>query len=189
MSHRNARLNVRDRQLLIERVCEQGSAVAHAANAQGISRQCAHRWANRIRQGAAGLEDRSSRPHHCPRQTPVEAEEVIVAMRGDERRGQDWIGPSVSSSGRSCWSMPTPCQPCAPSASRYPQGPRAPRNCRRTRATPGLPPRSVKWELRHIVTCAHRIRTHRSRTRAPAWPGPSSHLNLGVGKSDSFPGT
>ena len=96
MSHRNARLNVRGRQLLVERVCEQGWAVAHAAKAQGVSRQCAHRWVQRFRaEGFAGLQDRSSRPHHCPRQTPVEVEEAIVVMRREERRGQDWIGPEL----------------------------------------------------------------------------------------------
>ena len=96
MSHRNARLNVRGRQLLVERVCEQGWAVAHAAKAQGVSRQCAHRWINRfLQEGEAGLRDRSSRPHHCPSQTPVEVEEAIVVMRRKERRGQDWIGPEL----------------------------------------------------------------------------------------------
>lgn len=96
MSHRNARLNVRGRQLLVERVCEQGWAIAHAAKAQGVSRQCAHRWINRFREeGEAGLRDRSSRPHHCPSQTPVEVEEAIVVVRRAERRGQDWIGPEL----------------------------------------------------------------------------------------------
>ena len=96
MSHRNARLNVRGRQLLVERVCEQGWAVAHAAKAQGVSRQCAHRWVKRFRaEGAAGLEDRSSRPNHCPTQTAVEVEDAIVAKRRAERRGQDWLGPEL----------------------------------------------------------------------------------------------
>ncbi|WP_192595611.1 leucine zipper domain-containing protein [Nesterenkonia lutea] len=44
MSRRNARLNACGRHLLVERVCEQGWAVAHAATAQGVSRQCAHCW-------------------------------------------------------------------------------------------------------------------------------------------------
>lgn len=34
VSHRNARLNESGRQLLVERVCEQGWAVAHAAKAK-----------------------------------------------------------------------------------------------------------------------------------------------------------
>jgi transposase InsO family protein len=96
VSHRNARLTVRGRQLLVERVCDQGWAVAHAAKAQGVSRQCAHRWINRfLEEGEAGLRDRSSRPHHRPSQTPVEVEEAIVAMRREQRRGQDWIGPEL----------------------------------------------------------------------------------------------
>lgn len=96
MSHRNARLNVRGRQLLVERVCQQGWAVAHAAKAQGVSRQCAHRWVKRFREeGEAGLEDRSSRPHQCSNQTPVEVEEAIVAKRRTQRRGQDWLGPEL----------------------------------------------------------------------------------------------
>lgn len=101
MSHRNARLNFRGRQLLVERVCQQGWAIAHAAKAQGVSRQCAHRWIKRFREeGEAGLHDRSSRPHHCPRQTPVEVEEAIVAMRRKERRGQDWLGPELGVAAR-----------------------------------------------------------------------------------------
>jgi transposase InsO family protein/transposase-like protein len=101
VSHRNARLNVRGRQLLVQRVYEQGWAVAHAAKAQGVSRQCAHRWINRFREeGEAGLRDRSSRPHHCPTQTPVEVEEAIVVMRREERRGQDWIGPELGVAAR-----------------------------------------------------------------------------------------
>ena len=96
MSHRNARLNFRGRQLLVERICEQGWAVAHAAKAQGVSRKCAHTWVKRFRdEGEAGLHDRSSRPHHCPAQTPVEVEERILVLRQEERRGQDWIGPEL----------------------------------------------------------------------------------------------
>ena len=74
----------------IQRVQEPGSGP------QGISRQCAHRWINRFREhGKEALVDRSSRPHHSPRQTPVEVEERIVAIRREQRRGQDWIGPEL----------------------------------------------------------------------------------------------
>jgi transposase InsO family protein len=94
-------LNVRGRQLLVERVCQQGWAVAHAAKAQGVSRQCAHRWVKRFREeGDAGLRDRSSRPHHCPNQTSVEVEEAIVVKRREERRGQDWLGPELGVAAR-----------------------------------------------------------------------------------------
>ena len=93
MSHANARLTVRGRLLLVQRVREQGWAVAHAAKAMGISRQCAHRWLARYDQhGVAGLGERSSRPHTCPGRTPAQVEEQILACRREHRRGQDWIG-------------------------------------------------------------------------------------------------
>lgn len=96
MSHRNARLNVRGRRLLVQRVRGEGWAVAHAAKAQGVSRQCAHRWIKRFDEhGEAALADRSSRPRHCPRQTSPEIEERVLACRLDQRRGQDWIGPEL----------------------------------------------------------------------------------------------
>ncbi len=96
MSHANARLNVHGRRLLVDRVRRQGWAVAHAAAAMGISRQCAHRWVARFdAEGEAGLEDRSSRPGSNPRRTPASVEAAIVAARVEHRRGQDWIGPEL----------------------------------------------------------------------------------------------
>jgi transposase InsO family protein len=82
MSHRNARLTPRGRQLLVQRVREQGMPVSHVAQAMGISRQCAHRWVRRFdEEGLAGLEDRSSRPHHSPRATEVRKEQRVIAAR------------------------------------------------------------------------------------------------------------
>jgi len=96
MSHANARLTVRGRLLLVQRVREQGWAVAHAAKAMGISRQCAHRWLARYDEhGVAGLGERSSRPRSCPRRTPAQVEERILACRREHRRGQDWIGAEL----------------------------------------------------------------------------------------------
>lgn len=96
MSHANARLNVRGRLLLVDRVRRQGWAVAHAAKAMGISRQCAHRWLARFdAEGEAGLVDRSSRPRSCPGQTPKSVEAAVLKCRRDHQRGQDWIGPEL----------------------------------------------------------------------------------------------
>ena len=93
MSHRNARLTFHGRLLLVTRIREQGWKPAHAAKAQGVSRPCAYRWVKRYdEEGIDGLHDRSSRPHHCPHQTPAEVEEAIVVARRAGRRGQDWIG-------------------------------------------------------------------------------------------------
>lgn len=96
MSHANARLNVHGRRLLVDRVRRQGWAVAHAAKAMGISRQCAHRWVARFdAEGEAGLVDRSSRPRSSPRRTSAAVEAAILSARVAHRRGQDWLGPEL----------------------------------------------------------------------------------------------
>lgn len=96
MAHRNARLNVFGRLLIVQRVREEGWAVSHVAKAMGISRQCAHRWLARWdAEGDAGLEDRSSRPHVSPNQTPVEVEVRVIEARRRLRQGPDLLGPVV----------------------------------------------------------------------------------------------
>lgn len=96
MSHANARLNVRGRMLLVERVLGDGRAVAHVAKELGVSRQCAHRWVTRFQEeGIAGLDDRSSRPRSSPRKTPPEVEAEVLRARAELRQGQDRIGPAV----------------------------------------------------------------------------------------------
>jgi transposase InsO family protein len=70
--------------------------VAHVAKAMGISRQCAHRWVARFDvEGEAGLVDRSSRPHRMPTKTSPEIEAAVLAARGEQRRGPDWLGPEL----------------------------------------------------------------------------------------------
>lgn len=96
VSHANARLTLHGRRLLVERVIGDGWPVAHVAKELGISRQCAHRWVARFRfEGEAGLADRSSRPHTCPRRTSAEVEQQVLQLRRLHRRGQDWIGPEL----------------------------------------------------------------------------------------------
>ena len=95
MSHRNARLTVHGRQLLVDRVAA-GRPVAHVAEELGVSRQCAHRWVARYRSGgSAALVDRSSRPESSPRRTPAVVEDRIVALRDAVRRGPDWLGSEL----------------------------------------------------------------------------------------------
>jgi transposase InsO family protein len=87
---------VHGRLLLVQRVVHEGRPVAHVAEELGVSRQCAHRWVKRYRaEGEAGLQDRSSRPHRCPRRTGTDVENALVALRVHERRGQDWLGPEL----------------------------------------------------------------------------------------------
>ena len=88
MSHVNARLTIRGRALLIERVLDDHRPVAHVAKELGISRQCAHRWVHRFRaEGAAGLVDRSSRPRSSPNRTTHNREVAVLAARRDLRQG------------------------------------------------------------------------------------------------------
>lgn len=96
MSHRNARLTFHGRLLLVRRVREEGHAVAHAAKAMGVSRQCAHRWVARFdAEGEAGLHDRSSRPLSCPTRTSAQVEQKVLEARSVHRKGQDWLGPEL----------------------------------------------------------------------------------------------
>ena len=81
--------------------------MAHVAKEMGVSRQCAHRWVHRyLEEGDAGLHDRSSRPHTCPRRTPAEVEAQVIAMREQRRRGQDWIGPELGVPPRTVSAIP-----------------------------------------------------------------------------------
>lgn len=96
VSHANARLTVHGRQLLVDRILIGGRKPAHVAAELGVSRQCAYRWINRyLAEGPAGLVDRSSRPHRCPRRTAASVETAVVELRRTSRRGQDWIGAEL----------------------------------------------------------------------------------------------
>jgi len=93
VSHRNARLTVHGRRLLVQRVRDEGQAVAHVAKAMGISRQCAHRWVARFdAEGDVGLQERSSRPHTMPTRTSAETEQRVLDARAAHRKGRDRLG-------------------------------------------------------------------------------------------------
>ena len=96
MGHRNARLTVHGRRLLVQRVRVEGMPVAHVAKAMGISRQCAHRWVARWdAEGERGLEDRSSRPHWSPTRTSSEVEQRVVTARLELRVGPDRLSDEL----------------------------------------------------------------------------------------------
>jgi transposase InsO family protein len=80
--HRNARTCPRSRQLIVERVLEQGWTLAQAAGAAGVSVRTVSKWLRRYRAvGAQGLFDRSSAPGSVPHRTPEERVAVIAALR------------------------------------------------------------------------------------------------------------
>lgn len=81
MAHANARLTVRGRLLIIERVSS-GMTQAQAAEMQGVSRATVCKWVRRYRQeGVGGLRDRSSRPARCPGITPAVQRLQIIRLR------------------------------------------------------------------------------------------------------------
>ncbi|MFI7387489.1 IS481 family transposase [Streptomyces sp. NPDC049813] len=93
MSHRNARLTLHGRRLLVDRVGS-GRPVAHVAAEMGISRATAHKWIHRWRrEGEAGLVDRSSRPHRTPHRTSATMEDRVCRLRRDRKLGPARIGP------------------------------------------------------------------------------------------------
>jgi transposase InsO family protein len=83
MLHRTAKLTPFGRQLLVQRVLIEGWPPATAAEMLGVSRATAYKWLRRYREeGAAGLEDRSARPHRRPRALPErEVRRILVARR------------------------------------------------------------------------------------------------------------
>ena len=81
-SHKNARLTVHGRALLVRRVLEDGLRPVEAAQAAGVSPRTAYKWLARFREeGVAGLADRTSRPHRCPHQTPEAKRQCVMALR------------------------------------------------------------------------------------------------------------
>lgn len=95
VSHRNARLTVHGRLLIVQRH-QAGWKQAHIAAAMGVSRKCVRTWIGRYAtEGEAGLETRSSRPHSTPTRTSGEVEQKVLAARADHREGPDVLGPKI----------------------------------------------------------------------------------------------
>jgi transposase InsO family protein len=90
--HKNARMTVHGRLLLIERVRTAGWRVADAALAAGVSERTAYTWLARYRAGGErALHDRSSAPARCPRRLPLE-----ITAQIERLRRQRWSGPRIA---------------------------------------------------------------------------------------------
>ena len=82
------RLNAYQRHLACSRVRTGGWTVIAAAAAAGVSRQTVHKWLGRFAQeAAAGLTDRSSRPHRMPRLTRIDLVVRICVERTTRKVG------------------------------------------------------------------------------------------------------
>jgi len=90
--HKNARLTALSRAELVRRVLVEGQAPMAVATAMGVSAKTARKWVERFAaEGAAGLVDRSSRPHRLHRPTPDTTAERIEVLRR-----QRWIGKQIA---------------------------------------------------------------------------------------------
>jgi len=88
MAHRNARLTVHGRRLLIERVITGQRPVAHVVEELGCSRATGYKWLARWRaEGDPGLQDRCSTAHRLPTKTSPEIESRVCALRTTLKRG------------------------------------------------------------------------------------------------------
>src|SRR3954452_13048338 len=76
-SHRNAKTNVYQRQMLVQRVRRQGWTQRKAAEAAGVSVRTVAKW---LARGEA-VGGRASRPHRQPRRLASEIGAIIVALR------------------------------------------------------------------------------------------------------------
>jgi transposase InsO family protein len=86
--HKNAPWTAVSRERLACLVIKDGVTLKSAAGRFSVSAKTAAKWTRRYQQlGAAGLADRSSRPHHSPRQISSSLVEKVVALRRQHRPG------------------------------------------------------------------------------------------------------
>lgn len=101
-SHKNARLTIEGRKLLIERIAVMG--LMPAAEAAGISRQTASKWVQRFEEGGQdALRDRSSRPDRTRSTVDNELAQRIEQLRRARmpmRRIAAVVGRSVATVSR-----------------------------------------------------------------------------------------
>src|ERR1041384_8217240 len=94
MAHRNARLTVHGRRLLIQRVITDRRPVAHVVKELGCSRATGYKWLARWRaEGDAGLVDRPSIARRLPGKTRPELEARVCALRTQLKRGPRRLAP------------------------------------------------------------------------------------------------
>ena len=88
MLHANAALTPRQRLRLARLIVEENWPKSRAAELFGVAWTTADRWAERYRtEGAAGMADRSSRPHASPAKTDPATTKRIVSLRLRKRWG------------------------------------------------------------------------------------------------------
>jgi transposase len=80
--HANARLSLKGRELLVDRVQDAGWSLTQGAEAAGVSDRTARKWVGRHRtEGPTGLLDRSSAPATVANRTDERRVQAIAALR------------------------------------------------------------------------------------------------------------
>jgi len=86
--HKNARLTPIGRERIVRQILS-GQTAKAVAEAAGVCPRTVRKWVDRYRcEGAAGLCDRSSRPHRVYRPTPQAVVEQVETLRRGRRTGQ-----------------------------------------------------------------------------------------------------
>ena len=89
--HKNARLTPRGRERIVRQVTS-GQTPEAVAEAAGVCPRTVRKWVDRYRrEGLAGLQDRSSRPHRLRQPTPH-----VVVEEIERLRRQRWTGKQIA---------------------------------------------------------------------------------------------
>ncbi|MCU1505004.1 MAG: Mobile element protein [Ilumatobacteraceae bacterium] len=103
MSHRNARLTVHGRRLLVYRVREQGHSVAHVAKAMACHASArivgsSDSTPRVMRVWRIARRDRT----RCRRAPVLRSNARVLDARVAHRKGQDWLGPELGCQPERC---------------------------------------------------------------------------------------
>jgi len=103
-NHKNARLTVHGRLLLVRRVIDEGLRPIEVAQAMGVSVRTVYKWLDRYRaEGITGLQTRSSRPCRSPRATRASVIRKVIKLRRQRmtyRQIAEQVGVSSGTVGR-----------------------------------------------------------------------------------------
>jgi transposase InsO family protein len=95
--HPNARLTPRHRLNMVACVLEKGWSIESTADRFQVDAKTVRKWCARFQaEGEAGLQDRSSRPHHSPNRTVRSKRREVVRLRRKRRWGADHIAHHVA---------------------------------------------------------------------------------------------
>ena len=95
--HPNARLTPRHRLNTVACVIDKHWSIEATADRFQVDAKTVRKWRDRfLDEGEAGLQDRSSRPHKSPNQTPTTQRAEVVRLRQQHRWGAHHIGHEMS---------------------------------------------------------------------------------------------